>query len=187
MIHKDRGGPDRHPTHPDEHRGHHHRHGPHHGHGRHRGRLFDYGELRLLILAMIAERPRHGYELIKEIGDRFGGAYSPSPGVIYPTLAWLDDVGYAVIEPEASGRKLYRITSQGEAFLVANREAADELLSRAGSGSPGEDALPASIVHAMKNLKLAMRVRLRRGPIDQAAAEAIAEALNAAARNVEQK
>lgn len=61
---------------------------------------------------MIAERPRHGYELIKEIEERFGGAYSPSPGVIYPTLSWLDDMGYAAIEPEASGRKLYRITSE---------------------------------------------------------------------------
>lgn len=135
---------------------------------------------------MIAERPRHGYELIKEIGERFAGAYSPSPGVIYPTLAWLDDVGYAAIEPEAGGRKLYSVTPEGKAFLVVNRAAADELLSRAGSGSPDQDALPVSVVHAMKTLKLALRVRLRNGPIDQATADTIAEALDAAARTVEQ-
>src|SRR5262245_17752487 len=73
--------------------------GRHHKHGR-GGRLFDYGELRLLILALIAEAPSHGYELIKSIEERFGGSYTPSPGVIYPTLSWLDDMGYAVIEPE---------------------------------------------------------------------------------------
>src|SRR5882757_3447872 len=81
---------------PDRHHG---RHGMGHGRGgdrlhrggRHGGRLFDYGDLRILILAMIAERPRHGYELIKAIEERFGGSYSPSPGVIYPTLSWLVD------------------------------------------------------------------------------------------------
>src|SRR4051812_23229092 len=68
------------------------------GGGRHGGRLFEYGEPRLLLLAMIAERPRHGYELMKAIEERFSGSYSPSPGVIYPTLAWLDDMGYVAVE-----------------------------------------------------------------------------------------
>lgn len=184
MRHKDRGGPDRHPPHPDHRRRHHrHGHGKHHGGSR---RLFAYGELRLLLLAMIAERPRHGYELIKEIGERFSGVYSPSPGVIYPTLAWLDDMGYAALAPEASGRKPYHITPEGEAFLVANRVAADELLTRLSSGSRNEDRLPASIVHAMQNLKRAMRLRLQRGPIDQATADTITAALDAAAQTVEQ-
>ena len=56
--------------------------------------------------------------------------------MIYPTLSWLDDMGYAAIEAEEGGRKRYRITTEGEAFLVANRAEADELLSRAGSGAP---------------------------------------------------
>lgn len=133
---------------------------------------------------MMAERPRHGYELIKAIEERFVGSYSPSPGVIYPTLAWLDDMGYAVIEPEQSGRKLYRITDAGQAFLVANRATADELLSRAGSAD-GPEQVPAPVVRAMENLKLAMRLRLRRGPLDQAATENIAAALDAAAQIVE--
>jgi len=164
---------------------HHHHHGRHRGHrhGRHGGRLFDYGELRLLLLAMIAERPRHGYELIKSIEARFGGSYSPSPGVIYPTLAWLDDMGYVAIEGGESGRKSYRIAPEGEAFLAANRAAVDELLARVGAGAAPE--IPAPVLRAMENLKLAMRLRLKRGSLDQPAAERIAEALDAAALTVE--
>lgn len=183
----------------DEFSGHHHSHPHFHPHshhdrpsrhgrgGRHGGgRLFDYGELRLLLLAMIAERPWHGYELIKAIEERFGGSYSPSPGVIYPTLAWLDDMGYAAIEPVEAGRKRYRITAEGEAFLVANRAAADELLARVGPvGREGSEAVPAPMVRAMENLKLALRLRIQRGSIDAAAAEAIAAALDAAAQTVE--
>jgi len=174
---------------PEDPPGPHHRHGPHHGghhrhhRGRHGGRLFDYGELRLLLLAMIAERPRHGYELIKAIEERFGGGYVPSPGVIYPTLAWLDDMGYAAVEVEDIGRKRYRITPQGEAFLQANRAAAEELLSRAGL--PGAEPTPPPVVRAMENLKLALRLRLQRGSLDEAAVDTIAAALDAAARSVE--
>lgn len=193
-------GRDRHIAAHEEFSGHHHSHPRFHPHshhdrpsrhgrggGRHGGgRLFDYGELRLLLLAMIAERPWHGYELIKAIEERFGGSYSPSPGVIYPTLAWLDDMGYAAIEPVESGRKSYRITPEGEAFLVANRAAADELLARVGPVRPeGGDAVPAPMVRAMENLKLALRLRIHRGSIDAAAAEAIAAALDAAAQTVE--
>ncbi|QAY95539.1 PadR family transcriptional regulator [Methylovirgula ligni] len=187
MKYRDRDDPGRHfasaddPPDHNHHRGGHHRH--HHGR---RGRLFDYGELRLLFLAMIAERPRHGYELIKAIEERFGGSYTPSPGVIYPTLAWLDDMGYAAIDVEESGRKRYRLTAEGEAFLVANRAAADELLSRLGPQEAGGPAsVPAPVIRAMENFKLAMRLRLKRGSIDQAAAESIAAALDAAAHTVE--
>ena len=158
----------------------------HHRGGRHSGRLFDYGDLRILILAMIAERPRHGYELIKVIEERFGGSYTPSPGVIYPTLSWLVDAGYAASEAEEAGRKNYRITAEGEAFLTVNRAAADELLSRtvaAGSEGPGE--VPAPVVRAMENLKMALRLRLRRGALDQEAADTIATALDSAAQAVE--
>jgi len=166
-------------------RRHHHPHGPHRGFrrgGRH-GRLFDYGELRTLVLAMIAEQPRHGYELIKAIEERFGGSYAPSPGVIYPTLSWLDDMGYAAVEPVEGGRKRYRITPEGEAFLAQNREAADELLARA-AGAEGE-AVPASVIRGMENLKMALRLRLRRGGLDAEAAAKVAAALDAAAQEVE--
>lgn len=188
MRHRHAGGRGRHFTDPDmENSRYRHESGHRHRHGRHRGgRLFDYGELRLLVLAMIAEQPRHGYELIKGIEERFGGSYTPSPGVIYPTLSWLDDMGYASVEAEGGGRKRYRISAEGEAFLAANRAAADVLLTRAASegGGPPRNA-PAPILRAMENLKLALRLRFRDGPIDQTTAEAIAAAIDAAAQNVE--
>lgn len=135
---------------------------------------------------MIAERPRHGYELIKAIEERYGGSYSPSPGVIYPTLSWLDDMGYARIEAAEAGRKRYHLTTEGEAFLAANRATVDELLARAGSaGADGGTAVPAPVVRAMENLKVALRLRLRSGAIGQDAAETIATALDAAAHAVE--
>ena len=167
--------------------GHHggHRHG-HHSGGRRGGRLFDYGELRLLCLAMIAEQPRHGYELMKAIEERMSGSYSPSPGVIYPTLSWLEDMGYTAAETVDAGRKRYRITPEGEAFLAANRASIDALLARigpAGGGTP--DGVPAPLLRAMENLKLALRLRLRGGPLDPEAARTIAAAIDAAAQAVE--
>ncbi len=102
-----------------------------------RGRLFDYGDLRLVVLDMIVEQPRHGYELIRAIEERMGGSYSPSPGVIYPTLSWLEDMGYAAVETEDGGRKRYNVTPEGKAFLAANRAALDALLSAHRFGPQG--------------------------------------------------
>ncbi|KQT82790.1 PadR family transcriptional regulator [Aurantimonas sp. Leaf443] len=196
MKHGHHGGFDRDPTLPEtdaRHRPDHPHARPHrggrHGGGRHGGRVFDYGELRLLLLAMLAEAPRHGYELIKVIEERFAGSYTPSPGVIYPTLSWLEDMGYASVEAEAGNRKLYRVTEEGGAFLAANRSAADELIARGAAEGPGPRGgrpdLPAPILRAMENLKLAMRLRLRQGPLDPQTAETIAAALDAAAQTVE--
>ncbi len=135
---------------------------------------------------MIGEQPRHGYELMKAIEERMGGSYSPSPGVIYPTLSWLEDMGYATVETDAAGRKRYRITAEGEAFLTANHAALDDLTARIGAGGTGSaEGPPAPVLRGMENLKLALRLRLRRGPLDQAAAETIATALDAAAQAVE--
>ena len=135
---------------------------------------------------MIGEQPRHGYELMKAIEERMRGSYSPSPGVIYPTLSWLEDMGYAALQTEEAGRKRYRITAEGEAFLTANHAAVDNLFSRLAAGGAGSpDGVPAPVVRGMENLKLALRLRLKRGPLDQTAAETIAAALDAAAQAVE--
>lgn len=187
MRHRNRhrGGGDCHHDHHDEGGDHHAGHGRghgRHGRGRHGGRLFDYGELRLLVLALIENQPSHGYELIKLIEERFGGAYSPSPGVIYPTLAWLDDMGYAEVDADGGNRKCYRITAEGKAFLEANRAAADALLQRSGTA---RGHAPAPVVRAMENLKMALRLRLREGPVDGEAADKIAAAIDAAAQVVE--
>lgn len=164
-------------------------HRGHPGRGPGRGRLFDYGELRLLVLALIAEAPRHGYELIKAIEERFAGAYTPSPGVIYPTLSWLNDMGYADVETEQGGRKRYAISAEGQAFLEANRAAADDLLARAAqageTGRRGRHGAPAPVIRAMENLKTALRLRLREGDLDDEALQRIAAAIDAAAQAVE--
>lgn len=155
------------------------------GHDRrpHGRRPLDYGALRLIVLAMIAEEPRHGYELMKAIGERMGGGYSPSPGVVYPTLAWLEDMGYAVPEAEG-GRKSYRITADGAAFLEANRAALAEIEARMGRGG-GRRAAPEPVLRAMGRLKRALRARFAGGAVDAAASEAIAAAIGAAAEEVE--
>jgi len=177
-----RGG-HRHGKHGDHHG---HGHG-HHGHrgGRRSGRLFDYGELRLLILALIADAPSHGYELIKTIEDRFAGAYTPSPGVIYPTLSWLEDMGFAAVDIQEGGRKQYRITKEGKDFLKTKKTEADGLFARTGQqgGPPGH--APAPIVRAMENLKTALRLRLRQGAVEDQTIETIAAAIDAAAQQVE--
>lgn len=155
-------------------------HGAHHGRGRRRGgRLFDYGELRLLVLALISEQPAHGYELIKTIEERFGGGYTPSPGVIYPTLSWLEDSGYATVEAQA-GRKSYAITPEGAAFLAQNRDAADALIARSGGDEHSPRAGQVQIRRAMENLKTALRLQLREGA-DPATIDQIAAAIDAAA------
>lgn len=135
---------------------------------------------------MIAEEPRHGYELIKAIEERMGGSYSPSPGVMYPTLSWLEDSGYAAVEAAEGNRKRYRITPEGEAFLAANRATLDDLAARVGADEArGPRGIPAPVVRGMENLKLALRLRMRSGPITEEAAQRIAAALDNAAHEVE--
>ena len=115
-----------------------------------------------------------------------GGSYSPSPGVMYPTLSWLEDSGYIAVEAAEGNRKRYRITPEGEAFLAANRATLDDLAARTGAGEPrGPRAIPAPVLRGMENLKLALRLRMRSGPITEEAGLRIAAALDAAAREVE--
>lgn len=91
------------------------------------GRKLSSADLQLVILALLAERSAHGYELIKTLEERSGGFYSPSPGVIYPALTYLDKIGQASVEQEGS-RKLYSITDAGQAHLAANRATAKSIL-----------------------------------------------------------
>jgi len=117
------------------------RHGGRHGsrHGRHRfmggfgggdfpgGRKLDAIDIQLVILALLAEHPAHGYELIKTIEDRSGGFYVPSPGVVYPALTYLNEIGHASVEQQGT-RKLYSITADGQAHLAAHRVSAEAIL-----------------------------------------------------------
>ncbi|HET6609238.1 MAG TPA: PadR family transcriptional regulator [Rhodopila sp.] len=152
------------------------------------GRFFAHGDLRLVVLHLIAEKPRHGYEIIKAIEESVGGAYSPSPGVIYPTLTLLEELGYVTVTTGTdSGKKLHTITPQGQAYLDANRTALNTLLARMAEASAAQPGEPApQILRAMENLKFALRLRLSRGTLSQEQADAIAAVLDTAARNVEQ-
>jgi DNA-binding PadR family transcriptional regulator len=145
-------------------------------------------DLQLLILSLLGERPAHGYELIKTIEERSGGFYSPSPGMIYPALTYLEEIGHASIEQEGS-RKLYRITPEGQSHLASNRAAADailDFLSRIGSrmddvreafaGVGGSDTSD-EIHRARHALKDALR---RKRACDPSEARRIAQILNRA-------
>ncbi len=96
------------------------------------GRMFEQGDLKLVILRLLDEKPRHGYEIIKELEERSGGRYTPSAGAVYPTLTMLEDLGYAAATLEEGGKKVYVITDAGRAHLAENRPAVDELFERVG-------------------------------------------------------
>ena len=160
---------------------------PGRGGGGHKlGRFFAHGDLRLVILHLIAEKPRHGYEIIKAVEERVAGAYSPSPGVIYPTLTLLEELGYVTTAAGDGAKKLHDITAEGRAFLDANRSTVNALLARMAEASRAHGGGPApQVVRAMENLKLALRMRLSRGPLSEEQANAVAAALDGAATGVE--
>jgi DNA-binding PadR family transcriptional regulator len=92
-------------------------------------RMLAQGDLRLLALALIAEAPRHGYEIIKLLEEKTADWYSPSPGIVYPTLTYLEEAGYVTASTEGA-KKLYTITAEGRAYLESNRELVDTVLDR---------------------------------------------------------
>ena len=187
--HDDRRHDDRHGRHFMRGERHEDRHVGGHGHfgrhGRGRTRVFDQGDLRLVMLHLIAERPRHGYELIKAIEEQLAGAYSPSPGVIYPTLTMLEEMGFLTLGPNEGSRKLYTITPEGTAHLAENRAALDAILARMAELGARESATPVQLLRAMENLKLALKLRLSRGTLTEEQARALAAVLDAAATEVE--
>jgi len=93
------------------------------------GRMLAQGDLRLIALALIAEQPRHGYEIIKLLEEKTAGWYSPSPGIVYPTLTFLEEAGYVTAQAEGA-KKLFSITDEGRAYLEENREFVDSVLER---------------------------------------------------------
>ena len=135
----------------------------HHAHRRGRfGRFFEHGDLRYVLLTLLEEQPRHGYELIKELEERTGGAYRPSPGVVYPTLALLEDEG--LIRPSAgeTGRKLFEITDDGRAELERNRPGVQAVFARMAEASKTAGPGRPRIGRAMMNLGMANKNRMSR-------------------------
>lgn len=137
----------------------------HFGRGRGgRRRVFDGGELRLVLLKLIADAPRHGYDLIRAIDALTGGAYAPSPGIVYPTLTLLSEMGLIAEQAAEGARKLFAITPEGQAYLEERADDAMALLSRLGALAAREartDSAP--VRRAMTNLRTVLQHRLGEG------------------------
>jgi DNA-binding PadR family transcriptional regulator len=148
-----------------------------------RERLFDSGELRLVILQLLAEKPSYGYEIIKAIEERLSGGYAPSPGVVYPTLTLLEEEGYATVSSAEGGKKLYTVTELGNEFLKTNQATIKAIFGRMEQAGKafGRGRSP-QIMRAMMNLGFALKMRAGQGNLSPEQTRKITEAIDAAAR-----
>lgn len=151
-----------------------------------RRRMFDSGELRLVLLKLIADEPRHGYDLIRQIEELTGGAYAPSPGVIYPTLTLLDDMGQIEAQQSEGAKKLFAITDAGRAELEANADVVDAAIARLTAvGEETQRTDSASVRRAMGNLRQVLMDRLGDRDLDKAALHDIVALIDEAAQKIE--
>jgi DNA-binding PadR family transcriptional regulator len=148
--------------------------------------MFESGELRLVLLSLIAEQPRHGYDLIRAVEELTGGEYAPSPGIVYPTLTLLQDMGLIEEADGEGARKPFQINEAGNAHLEENRDEVDELLGRLKDLAPreGSNAGPA-IGRAVKNLMTALKHRVGRDGLNDELLHEIAAVLDEAAQRIE--
>ena len=151
-----------------------------------RGRMFAQGELRLALLALIAENPSHGYELIKGIEEMTGGGYAPSPGAVYPTLQLLEDEG-AIEEAEAEGaKKPFAATQQGRAELAERKDEVEALMKRLGRhGERADKVRSPDLFRAMGNLASVLRNRAVAGKLDEAGINQIVDMIDEMAKRIE--
>jgi DNA-binding PadR family transcriptional regulator len=128
------------------------------GGGRVGRRMFGQGDLRLVLLALIAKKPSHGYELIRSIEEKFGGAYAPSPGAVYPTLTLLEEQDLIRSESAEGGKKLYALTPSGEVYLKENEAAVNGVMQRMdlAASALGARATPESVREAVDTLRQAL-------------------------------
>jgi len=182
--------------------------GGHEGHGRHgwrqgfggrgpgdfggfagrfggRERMFDAGDLKLVVLKLLAEQPSYGYQLIKTMEERLAGGYTPSAGAIYPTLTMLEEEGLAA-SVEENNKKVYSVTPEGQKYLDANKRRVEEIFSRLEeAGQHFERGRSPEIMKAFLNLRGAVIARVSRGKVTKEQIHKIAEAIDAAAKAVD--
>jgi len=154
------------------------RHGGRHEHGRGFGggfgggggggrrRMFDGGELKLVLLKLIADAPRHGYDLIREIETMTGGGYAPSPGVVYPTLTMLDEMNLIGEQQSEGAKKRFAATDEGRALLAENAEQVAALMTRLTDLAAEHDRVAWNrmpVRRAMGNLRQAIQDRVPKG------------------------
>ncbi|TAJ85233.1 PadR family transcriptional regulator [Reyranella sp.] len=187
------------PSHHHGHEGHRHhfgRRGPgHHGRGWDSGsgerrggrrRVFDSAELRLVLLKLIADQPRHGYELIRAIEDLTGGSYVPSPGMVYPTLTMLLEMGHVAEAKSEGPRKAFAVTEDGISELAAKKTEVDALFARlAELANQQERTDSAPIRRAMSNLRAVLIHRLGREDIQMQTLHEAVSIIDEAAQKIE--
>ncbi|MCB5426328.1 helix-turn-helix transcriptional regulator [Altererythrobacter sp. CC-YST694] len=152
-----------------------------------RGRLFAGGELRLVLLKLIADEPRHGYELMKALEELTGGNYSPSPGTLYPTLSLLSDEGMIAESADGDGnRKAFAATDAGRAELVERADELEALMNRlAELGDTSERQHSPELMRALMNFGGVLKHRVFAGKPDKETMQAIVDIIDEAAKRIE--
>jgi DNA-binding PadR family transcriptional regulator len=156
------------------------------GFGRGRERLFDAGDVKLVIVKLLSEQPSYGYQLIKTMEERLSGGYTPSAGVIYPTLTMLEEEGLAVASSE-NNKKVYSLTAEGTAYLEANKQRVRELFARLEEAGQGfERGRSPELMKAFLNLRGAVMARVTRGNVKPEQIQKMTQAINAAAQAIDE-
>ena len=154
--------------------------------GRRSRRMFESGELRLVLLKLIGDEPRHGYDLIRAIEELTGGEYAPSPGVVYPTLTLLQDMGLIEEAPGEGPRKPFQVTDEGRAHLDEKADEVEALFDRLEELAPKESHHGgATIGRGIQNLMAAVRNRVSRVGWDEDLTHEITAILDEAAQRIE--
>lgn len=153
--------------------------------GRERKRMFESGELRLVLLKLIVDQPRHGYELIKAIEEMTGGEYAPSPGVVYPTLTMLEDMGLIAEKKSKDSKKIYEATDEGRAHLGENPDEIEELIDRLEAHGQRRRGQRPEIGRAIGNLMTALRNRIAHEGWNDELLEDVVDILDEAAQRIE--
>ncbi len=158
--------------------------GHHRRHGRHR--VIDSGELRLLLMKLLSETPRHGYDLIREIEAMTGGAYAPSPGMVYPTLTLLQEMDL-ISELESEGsRKAFSLTDQGKVEITASVKEIDGIIARMSAMRETHQRMDGGPVRrAIENLRRVIRSRLGNDDVDKDMLHTVAGILDETAQRIE--
>ena len=152
-----------------------------------RERLFDAGELKLVILKLLGEQSSYGYQLMKRMEERLAGGYTPSAGVIYPTLTLLEEEGLAISTIAEGNKKVYSLTGEGRQFVDANKERIGEVFQRIEAvGERFERRRAPELMEAFANLRHAVMGRMWRRNLTPEQVKKIAEAVNAAAKVIEE-
>ncbi len=155
------------------------------GFGEGRGRMFDAGDIKLVILKLLSEQPSYGYQLIKTMEERLAGGYTPSAGVIYPTLTMLEEEGLAASSTD-NNKKVYSLTREGIEFLEANKERIAELFERLEETGRGfERGRSPEIMKAFMNLRSAVMARVSRSATPEQIRK-ITEAIDTAAKAIDE-